>query len=304
MKLSSLALCLLLTCVPVTSGSGVDKTVADVIEAWKHREKATLSFAAETSELSTAAKGTLSLASKDPDKIIPAEDHKRIIERKIVVDGDKMRHVRIGDAWHDAADGFLPETMTSVFDGTIANSMHQLNIGEKVRSVGYIHSRPGHPDRNSLYLGALLKHFRPLSAGLGTLKPEEWELVERHAQVNDEECILVRQGKATDVRYSDLYINPKKDFTLVRFCTRFQDQLENELTTTFREDAKLGWIPDAWKVTRYANGRMIDGAAGSLKKIEVNTPIAKGTFDLTFPPGCEVNDQLIRKKFVVPSEER
>ena len=281
--------------------SAAEVTISDVVEAWKRREKSTNSFSCKTWELSTAGKGTLLLASNtnDPEKVIPAEDHDRIIERTIIVDGDQMRHVRIGVAWDDDADGFVPETMISVADGTIAKSLHRCDRGTEMRSTGFIHHRPGHPDRFCLYLGPVLRHFRPFSPSLGTFSPERWKLVDEGVALNGSKCILIREGQQTDIRYNELFVDPEKDFALVRYTSYFHGRLENQLSTTFSKDTKLGWIPDSWEVYRYSNAHLADSAVGSLEGVEINIPIAGDSFDVIFPADTMVNDHLARKVSLV-----
>lgn len=165
-------------------------------------------------------------SSQDPEKVVPPEDHDRLIERTIVVDGDRMRHVRVGDAWDDAADGFVPETMTSVSDGTIARSLHRCGINGDERLVGFIHSHPFHPDRSCLYLGSILAHYRPFGPGLGSFTTARWELVNPVAPLNGSSCILIREGKDTDLRYTELYVDPGKDYALVRYRRHFHGRIE------------------------------------------------------------------------------
>jgi hypothetical protein len=294
---------LLTSIIASTSASAADVAIADVVEAWKRRERAAQSFSADLWEFNTVAKGTLGLASKLEGPIPPA-DHERIIERTLLVDGDQMRHACFGDAWDDRAEGFVPETMTSASDGTTAKSVHQIGPPGDVRSIGFIHSRSAHPDRLCLYLGSVLKHFRPFSAGLGAFHPERWELVETEVVFNGSKCIRIREGKIDDRRYRELFVDPERDYALVRYRSHFDRRIESELTTSFAKHDQYGWIPDNWEVILYSNGRLVNSALGSLEGIEMNLPIAEKSFDVTFPVGTDINDHLLKKVWrVMPTGE-
>jgi hypothetical protein len=179
----------------------------------------------------------------------------------------------------------VPEEMTSVFDGLVAGSLH---VTAK-SSVGFVHTKRQHADRYSLHVMPVVSHFRALADDMTVLSLDKWHVVATDAKLNDSICVLVREGNEVDVRYRELWFDAEKDYALVRRRDVFHGRTENELSITYKKDKAVGWVPSAWRVDRFADGRLIDHSDAKVVRLTINEPVGDATFELKFPPGATVN---------------
>ena len=182
-------------------------------------------------------------------------------------------------------EGGIPEEMTSVFDGVVAKSLH---VSGK-SSVGFVHTNRQHADRHNLHVLPIVGHFRALTDDMTVLAPNKWHVVATDAKYKDATCVMVREGSEEDVRYRELWFESEKDYALVRRRDVFHRRTANELNISYKKDETVGWVPSAWRVERYADGRLIDLSLAKVVALKINEPIDDAMFQLDFPPGTKVN---------------
>jgi hypothetical protein len=181
--------------------------------------------------------------------------------------------------------GEVPEEMTSVYDGVVAQSLHV--SGES--SVGFVHTKRQHADRHSLHVLPIVGHFRALTDEMTVLSPDKWHVVATDAKLKDATCVLVREGSEEDVRYRELWFDTERDYSLVRRRDVFNRRTANELDVSYKKDEAAGWVPSDWRVRCYADERMIENATAKVVSLKINEPVDDATFRFEFPPGTKVN---------------
>lgn len=275
----------------------------DVVAAWKRRQEATRTVNARIDELNSFAPGVMSGLRPEAFRQlpqVPVKETTKNVARAIILDGDKMLHSIAGETWLPSADHFLPDKMISVCDGMIARTVHiRDEQTDAVHSAGFIHDKAVHPDRWNLFLAPVLRHYRPLSAQLGTFDPAKWEILKTDAIVDDVPCIQIREATDTVHRHHLLWVDPAKDMSLVRLETHFEGRLASRLAVKHRLDAKHGWVPESWEVFRYTNGKLINSGVCVLVDLKRNEGVDDATFNLEFPPATFVTDYATSEAFIV-----
>lgn len=277
-----------------------------IVDAWAKRERETRTINAQIEQLRTLPKGSLSGMHDPPvedSPVSPPADTTHVLTRALVIDGEKMLHSIAGESWSERVRAFVPEKMISVFDGKRAKSVHikeeQTNA---IHSQGFLHDKPQHPDRGNVNLGPVMRHFRPFSPVHGIFDPQKWTVLSTDAVVNESPCVRILEAGADGVNSREFWIDPSRDMALVRMVGRFGDRVTSQTDVTFKKAPVLGWIPESWAVTSYANGKLSNSSNCHLSDIRLNGDVAGETFALAFPSGTEVSDYALGKMFIVRPE--
>lgn len=227
------------------------------------------------------------------------------MQRVIVLDGTNMRHERAGQMWNRGSKEPDQVTDLSVIDGHRAKELSKVGRDDGAsRSNGRISNRDKHRDVLIVHMSPVLRHWRPLSPALNPFKVDELKLVSTEEKIGGDRCILIQEPYGMFGGIRKYWIAPGKDMAIVRTIVLRGETLLNEVNVSFKDDAKLGWVPEKWKSTSYRNdGRAMHSATHTVTDIEINLDVPPGTFDIVFPPGTEVYDSIAKAKFFVPLEK-
>ncbi len=94
-----------------------------------------------------------------------------------------------------------------------------------------------------------------------------------------------------------LYLDCERDFVVLRRTTAFRDELRWQGDVSYKVDAEIGWIPNAWEyVFRAGEDRHVqESGRCRLINYELNVEMADDEFDIEFPPSTRVFDDTKEK---------
>jgi hypothetical protein len=148
---------------------------------------------------------------------------------------------------------------------------------------------------------------RPTTPILGDFTdPTPWRISSLHSR--DGELLLLErreQKYAKDIwantRDTHVYVDPNKDFHIVKYEEYMGDNLTFTLDINYNEHEELGWVPDTWKgiIMQYRDGEpgLHQQFEGSVTKISTDY-IPPEVFEPKFPEGVIVTDHRTNTKWM------
>jgi hypothetical protein len=272
----TLSLGMTLWLIPVVAHA--EDLIDTVMTKWKARQDDSCTVRVEIEEEYRIIPPPSSSASPEGDEMAKRK-------RTLILKGESMYHKRHGLSILPDTQSVAAEQLISVFDGTQARSLQAVGT---VR-LGFYHTKRHHADRWNLDLLPILLHFRAMSAELSIFSRDKLSVVGTTMKIGGSECVMLREGDLSDIRYREIWLAPDMEFALAHRRDLFEGRVANEVDIAYRRDEKLGWIPDKWQVDRYSNGRMIGQNFSKVLSLAINEPVEDSTFELEFPPGTKVH---------------
>src|SRR5262249_7094915 len=128
--------------------------------------------------------------------------------------------------------------------------------------------------------------------GLATLKG--WLITDWRAVVNKVPCVLVeRQSPASHIVES-LWLDPKKDYSIIRQQVRDGTLIDIE----YKREREL-WRPTAWKAVISWSKDHKQTIHATVTKFEFDKKLPPALFGLSFVPGALVSDRMTSKTAIV-----
>jgi hypothetical protein len=224
------------------------------------------------------------------------------MRRVVVIAGNSMRHERSGDVWTHTTGATEHHANYAVFDGRRSKMLDEtIRKDDALHSTGYVRLTDRHTDVQNIYLSPILRHFRPISPTFTCFKLDSLKVLRTDDAVNGDRCIVLEEKQDHKFWNRKYWIVPDKDMAVIRFAgVRPDGTTDHQVDTEFRKDARFGWIPSSWKAIRCGReGKVFSSASNRVTEIEVNTPIPDSTFDIEFPAGTEVDDDISKRRYIV-----
>lgn len=141
-------------------------------------------------------------------------------------------------------------------------------------------------------------------AALGErLRLEKYTVSDQPGQLADTTCVVLKQGDpqarkrewiekgvkyyaGNDPAYLELWLDPLKDYCIVRSANYRNGHLKDQIDIQYDEDAEHNWVPKSWTIrigTQVQRSRVV--------KWETNPTFKPTEFELEFPSGTFVSDQ-------------
>jgi len=231
---------------------------------------------------------------------LPTEDTEIDHVHKLVIDGHFVRHDAEGLIWFVGlgTGEFVPHAETTVFgaDGVERGLFHS-SEGKPSGVIGPLGYIPGR-----IECEAVLQGYRLLDAVLGRISPSEVRLAGR-AELRGHPCVLIE--KREDVWEFPItkrwWLAQDMGYSVLRWETQ-RDSAEASSRTdmNYGPDQQIGWRLASWSVTT-SSGAHGEGVTSTNvpTDIRLNQPVDAHAFDITFPPGTYVSDELRGVRHVV-----
>ncbi len=119
--------------------------------------------------------------------------------------------------------------------------------------------------------------------------------IDGQGAVEGRKCILAKAKSLTPRLEEHYWIDPSRDYSIVRYTAETEDKTRFQLECTHKLDSKGVWIPAKWVVTRLApNGSILSLATNELKDCRFDVAVSAEDFDIQFPAGTVVTDGTTR----------
>ncbi len=271
-----------------TSVQAAEVTLDDVLRVWKKREEATRTFRFETTDDHLEVKGM-------PRPV-------RTSGRRILtVDGVKMKHEMIGDAWN-GIDAAIPMNQISAFDGEHERDLRGLERNDDLlHSTGWIRKPDRHSDVGNIFISPILRHYRPIAATFADIKLDKLRVAGTDT-VDGVPCVILEEtGKPG--RIAKYFVAPGREMAILRYERTFQGRRASQAEIAYMRDPKHGWVPDRWSAAIFERGdTLMSSGSHTVTHFEINVTYSKEMFDVEFPPGTEVFDRVANKNFVIKAD--
>ena len=288
-----------------------------VIHAWERRARQVRTLVCVAEGHMVTPKGayddepSLLPGTKKP---VPASDTITDLRRRWVIDFDKnlMRSEERGSAFHTGLARFTAMHLIKVWNGK------EFRVYEP-RATNYVPG-PTQPEfyfHGKSYGGFLFSAYeRPVFFGAGrvrifaSLNPldrsvaidrDRLRIVEPQ-RINGQRLIVIRarNEKMTDVNYSDYWVDPAKDYNIVKVLTYYRSHLMSRFDITLAQKNGMWW-PWSWTYQYFVprDPPALDGGYRlAVTSLKVNVPLDRDEFELEPPVGSVVldarNEQLYR----------
>jgi hypothetical protein len=203
----------------------------------------------------------------------------------------------------------------STFDGNRGMRWHAGRGGGGPVGTGAILSQPVFDDALNVHLKAITLCLRPLDPNFDGGAPlSDFEIVSRDDAVDGRSCMLLRQ-RADASKHNVvflLYVDPERDFVVLRWATEVDGKLWAQLDIAYAQDAVIGWVPSGWNLFM-PRGTNPERYTCTVTDYALNEPLSDKLFVIDFPPGTYVVNRasgeqyLLRdggeKRFIAPAEK-
>ena len=307
-----------LTCVLGSVGqraNAQEVSIADVRKAWLARQAKVDTATFQFTQERTIAKGSYNGVLEDrPGEDIPpkdlttqSDDHWLLLsgKEKVCYKTDipdlTLEQLALG-----------PRRAVYAFNGKTNRSLSSAR--EVPYAEGIVSSGDGFNDRSNLNIAAILFAYRALHRDGLVAKLKAYRIEIGHYVVNGTRCVLLRentQDPNTGMRLS-LWLDPAKDLVLVRYAEHYDDRpgkpprLWAQLTVSYTDDAEYGPVPSTWSVDfMQEDGESLrTSVRAKVVEYTFNRPIASEEFDLPFPTGTYVVDNIQSTEWIQLEGER
>ncbi|MEO2031073.1 MAG: hypothetical protein ABGZ35_03205 [Planctomycetaceae bacterium] len=199
-----------------------------------------------------------------------------------------------------------PRHLTRIFDGSSFRELLSAASTQHAEAAIYAGAGGGLPE--DLAYRPLLLSLRPLSP-LGT-PPDtsRWELVANDVYVDGVRCLQLQESADHDVVRS-YWIDPRRDFVIVRQIETHGGTPAAQLDIKYEEHERHGWLPANWTVMIMQGSADVEDFPGqhelfpflAAKVISstINESVSEDTLTIAFPPGTVVNDMLGGQHYLI-----
>jgi hypothetical protein len=233
-----------------------------------------------------------------PGEIVPPEDTVLTVPTRFSLEGEKMRWEKDDQQWSADKKAFVLSPYYTCFDSAVAKTLHPLGAPGMPWPRGVVHKDSLHPEARSPQLYHLLMTFRAMTPSMRFYDLEQMELTGQTPTVQGKPCVelLRSEGKFAH----RLWLDPARDYVIVRYLKTENDHAWFTLDVRFRSDSKHGWVPESWDMVTYAApGKLQSSFSSKMTEYEFGATFQPGEFDIVFPPGARVSDMKSKKEYVI-----
>jgi hypothetical protein len=147
-----------------------------------------------------------------------------------------------------------------------------------------------------------------VDAQQGTLSLDKYTIAKRRARLANSDCVILEQGDpkarkrnwvqngvtftdGVDHYYEQLWLDPSKDYAIVRYMSYVNTMLCRQIDFQLKDDSYGNAIPQSWTMTFYnaSNGKISEMRESRVTLWMSNPKFKPSEFDFTFPPGTVVS---------------
>lgn len=266
-----------------------DPTANDVVAALKRRAESLKSGRIEWEERIVYEAGAIDG--------LPAEDSAVDAWREFAWDAPRMA-VRYVDPTPDIErTRFEIRTYANVCGGAAGNRIlvTRPSIGFP---TGRIIGGNALERSNDDELTPVLLWARPMAGERIRIDPVSCKVEPKTESIEGRACLVLtcKQG----VRVERWYIDVEADFSTRRYEAQLADEKKTRIDVTYAQDGKSRWVPTGWQcISSGMKGRVVSVVTGTVRAMELDTMPDPKLFDLAWPRGTMVNDQVQGGTYII-----
>lgn len=303
-SLAMVAHLITLSVVVARVDAAANDTVASVVKAWKARQDHTRTVRFEWDETRTLSAAMTprrwTLEERKRVESLPDIVHKRHLA--ICLDGEMVRYERHGQEWSADVADFVPGSYVGVFDGKTPKSLSRFDRTGKLgcSALGYIYKDSRHPDYRDTTIWPILLAYRPFSPDLGRVDPARLSVSIDQGVVSGRACALITQPLTQSTLRRTYWVDPGREYVILRLTEEKDRRGIFACDISYQRDDASGWVPSGWTtVVTASNGKAALQFVAHVTRHEIDQPIADREFQIEFPAGTMVVDDVAKSTFIV-----
>jgi hypothetical protein len=264
-------------------------TLDDILTAWKKRDESVRTLRCTWTATSTMRAGSLpDVAASDPKKPrqVPPEEVTLSTEHLLLIDGAQVRHRATGQTWYLGKKEQRLKTYTadSVTDGREARRREV--DADTSREHAFVYESSSLGIQSDMMGNPLFWYMHPLASVFD--KDTKGQLAETTVSEQDAGIIRVQQRSSDNVPLI-FDIDSRQNYHIVRLIKMRDEEEAARLTIDYEPHELHGYIPKHWSLVSFdADGRERAVRAARVTSFELNVPLTKKDFHLSFTPGTIV----------------
>lgn len=269
-------------------------TRPEIIAAWRKRTDAIQSFRFAWTERQVHPRGWIP-NPRFPEREwlnIPGlrRDRTYTVSKTLLVDGNKMRYAFELNRPPEP-DGVVITSPTgdttglgegrhysyvSVFDGQSGQVRLTLLNGDMPPTALPTTSNV---DAQNLDTRPIMMALRPLHPVMGHLLVDRAVPNQGRRLFKGRSTMILEERRDPSGWKTSVWIEPERDFLVNRYHVCFEQQISIEIDIDYVEDARWGWVPNAWTVSEMlADGKVRRLTEARVTSYAINEPIAAEEF--------------------------
>jgi hypothetical protein len=275
---------------PVYAGAQTDSQSLDTIfRTWTERQEHTHSLVFEWTQQtkrnpSISPPGARKSASSQQSGIRTILQH-----GELHIDGNRFDY-RFGRQNDRLA------SMREVFDGSVWKKLTEFRDGTPEGLVQWheVKASGGNVDLMPIFLA-----YRGVHADFTGMRQENCTLSPQRGVVDGRECLMVEQSFADIPATNQYWVDLARDWMVVRFVNRIEGKERLRQDVEYTQDPAHGWIPTKWNMVFVdEDGSWVVSKTYEVTRYTLNEPIAPERFELSFPPGTQVDNRVQNQRYV------
>lgn len=280
-----------------------DMTLENIAKVWQEREARFRTVRCEWVESIVATPNALTRNN------IPSTDNSESLLPERGIDilwlgaGPSMRHEFRPPSGSESDQGSFTVrkgSYTSTYNG-VRNKQYTTSTGADSWPSGIVWGDTKYDDISNYHFRALLLTYRPMHPVVPNLDLSRFRVVATDAQVAGRACLVVESIPASAGGMTNTYwIDTARDCHILQHVEKFRGQPTAQLTISYKEDVKHGWVPDTWDALFLTNSsRPSMSTQARVLKCEFNEALSPTVFDLEFPVGTLVFDRDLNQRSLI-----
>lgn len=230
---------------------------------------------------------------------IPARPEDVSVEytAKLLIVGSKVRSEENSPLWFRGR-GFVDiGRLVDVWDGERATSYFPRGPGGNGEPVAVIEQENPWRYKGATIYSPITLNYRAFDPGIEPRRLAEARSTGETLDIGGTSCLEVVIARGDFAQR--LWLDPRRDHAVRRWDSLRNGRVNSRLDVDYRE-AEGGLEPSSWTHSEFDDrGRTVSTTQIKMQSLRLNEPIAADEFDPTFPVGCIVHDNRIRKEFRV-----
>lgn len=285
-------------------GTSARSSASDAaVDAANAREQTFRSFTIEFKYTEVVARGAMSDAQLfKVSNPVPERETTLESVNRITFDDKKVRFENNHPLFHAPKGDVVSKPLRVFFNGEVEKLYYPSGMNADGQVTGIIEDvgRPEAMRENMLI--PLMAFFRGNDAVVSPYPLIKFRASGARLPVNGIECAEYTHAQAPESSVI-VWLAPVRNYVPGRITKKRQGKLVEQTDVTYRQDAKLGWVPESWTATRYSPaGIVTHSAKGQVTDLQANIRPSASEFDVTFPEGCFVFDQRNTKQYRVKAD--
>ena len=122
----------------------------------------------------------------------------------------------------------------------------------------------------------------------------------RSGVLGEVDCRILRSASTqTNPLAYEIWVDPARDFLVLRFVKYIDGKLTSKTDISYVEDAEHQWVPSAWKRSHWnTKQRLRFTVHAKVIDYAINPPIDASTFTIEFVPGTYVYDRRSKEQYI------